>query len=123
MKSAIVSGRDISGNVSQAAQIILEVNESISQSSTAAGEIASDISSVSSVTGKLKVEGETLSQNAEQLKFQIRNHRFFSVSMISNRPPWRFVIIPTSVTPKRRWLLISKTALSTRVFSPRVPLI
>lgn len=62
-----VTTREIAGNVSQAAQGITEVNENVSQSSTAAGDISSDVRSVSSATGKVKAEGQTLSQNAEQL--------------------------------------------------------
>lgn len=62
-----VTTREIAGNVSQAAQGISEVNENVSQSSTAAGDISRDVGSVSSATGKVKSEGETLSQNAEQI--------------------------------------------------------
>jgi methyl-accepting chemotaxis protein len=61
------TGREITGNVSQASQGIQEVNENVSQSSTVAGTISGDIADVNHTVQEISSSSGHVNQNAEDL--------------------------------------------------------
>lgn len=63
-----VTATDISGNVSDAANGIVEVNENVSQASVVSGEIARDIAAVSDVSKRAQAESLRLQESAGNLK-------------------------------------------------------